>query len=207
MVRRFFYDTEFIDDGKTIDLLSIGVVAEDGTEYYAVVDDLELINRAHNHPWLRENVVPLLPVAGVWSSETDTVQWDQGHPDIGAVRSRTQIAADLQALFVPAGPWGAIGMGEPCELWAWFGAYDHVALAQLFGRMIDFPPGVPMFTHELVQRWEECGHPIRPAQAAGTQHNALADARWDRALWMVCESVRHVGGCRAGAQRSAPVTG
>jgi hypothetical protein len=130
--------------------------------------------------------VPFLPVAGVWSSETDTVQWDRGHPDIGAVRSRAQIAADLQALFVPPGPQGALGMGEPCELWAWFAAYDHVALAQLFGRMIDFPPGVPMFTHELVQRWEDCGCPPRPVQAAGSRHNALADARWDRAVWMAC---------------------
>lgn len=190
MARRLFYDTEFIDDGRTIDLLSIGVVAEDGSEYYAVVRDLELINRAHRHSWLRENVVPFLPVAGVWSSETDTVQWDRGHPDIGAVRSRTQIAADLQALFVPPDPQGALGMEEPCELWAWFGAYDHVALAQLFGPMVAFPPGVPMFTHELVQRWEDCGRPPRPVQASGTQHNAVADARWNRALWMVCESVR-----------------
>lgn len=184
-MRRFFYDTEFIDDGKTIDLLSIGVVGEDGTEYYAVVDDLELINRAHNRPWLRENVVPFLPVAGVWSSETDTVQWDQGHPDIGAVKSRTQIAADLVSVLLSE-PFGALGMGAPCELWAWFGAYDHVALAQLFGRMIDFPPGIPMFTHELVQRWEDVGRPNRPVQASGTQHNALADARWNRALWTVC---------------------
>lgn len=193
-MRRFFYDTEFIDDGRTIELLSIGVVAEDGTEYYAVVDDLELINRAHSHPWLRENVVPFLPVAGVWSSETDTVQWDQGHPDLGAVRSRAQIAADLRSILAPAGM-----LGGPCELWAWFGAYDHVVLAQLFGRMIDFPPGVPMFTHELVQRWEECGQPMRPAQASGTQHNALADARWNRALWLACDAARHYGSCRAGS--------
>lgn len=191
MVRRFFYDTEFIDDGKTIDLLSIGVVSEDGAEYYAVVNDLELINRAHNHPWLRQNVVPFLPVAGVWSSETDTVQWDQGHPDIGNVKPRAQIAADLRSIFVPDGWPGALGAA--CELWAWFGAYDHVALAQLFGRMVDFPPGVPMFTHELVQRWEDCGRPSGPIQATASQHNALADARWNRALWMVCESTRRTG--------------
>ena len=34
---RIFYDTEFLEDGKTIDLISIGMVAEDGREYYAVV--------------------------------------------------------------------------------------------------------------------------------------------------------------------------
>ena len=30
VVRRFFYDTEFIEDGTTIDLVSIGVVDETG---------------------------------------------------------------------------------------------------------------------------------------------------------------------------------
>lgn len=32
---RYFLDTEFIDDGLTISLISIGVVAEDGREFYA----------------------------------------------------------------------------------------------------------------------------------------------------------------------------
>ena len=27
---KFFYDTEFIEDGHTIDLVSIGIVREDG---------------------------------------------------------------------------------------------------------------------------------------------------------------------------------
>ena len=34
---KYFYDTEFIDDGHTINLISIGIVAEDGHEYYANV--------------------------------------------------------------------------------------------------------------------------------------------------------------------------
>jgi uncharacterized protein YjfI (DUF2170 family) len=33
---KYFYDTEFIDNGRIIDLISIGVVAEDGREYYAI---------------------------------------------------------------------------------------------------------------------------------------------------------------------------
>ena len=33
---RYFYDTEFIDNGRTIELISIGVAAEDGREYYAI---------------------------------------------------------------------------------------------------------------------------------------------------------------------------
>ena len=33
---RYYLDTEFIEDGKTIDLISIGLVSEDGREYYAI---------------------------------------------------------------------------------------------------------------------------------------------------------------------------
>ena len=32
---KIFFDTEFIEDGKTIDLLSIGAVRDDGETYYA----------------------------------------------------------------------------------------------------------------------------------------------------------------------------
>lgn len=38
---RYFYDTEFIEDGHTIELISIGVVAEDGREYYAVSTEFD----------------------------------------------------------------------------------------------------------------------------------------------------------------------
>lgn len=54
---RFWFDTEFIEDGKTIDLMSIGVVAEDGRTYYAESEECDL-SRAT--PWVKENVVPYL---------------------------------------------------------------------------------------------------------------------------------------------------
>ncbi len=31
---KYFIDSEFVDDGRTIDLISIGIVAEDGRELY-----------------------------------------------------------------------------------------------------------------------------------------------------------------------------
>ena len=38
---RFFIDTEFVEDGKTIDLISIGIVCEDGREFYAVSTEFD----------------------------------------------------------------------------------------------------------------------------------------------------------------------
>jgi hypothetical protein len=54
---RFWFDTEFIEDGRTIDLISIGMVSEDGRHYYAESAECDL-SRASQ--WVRENVFPQL---------------------------------------------------------------------------------------------------------------------------------------------------
>jgi hypothetical protein len=64
---RFWFDTEFIEDGKTIELLSIGVVSEDGRYFYA--EPLET-DRSRASAWVQENVFPglggpLLPRAEI----------------------------------------------------------------------------------------------------------------------------------------------
>jgi hypothetical protein len=57
------YDTEFLEDGHLIRPISIGLIRGDGTWYYAVVDDPDLITCALTFPWLAENVLPSLPLA------------------------------------------------------------------------------------------------------------------------------------------------
>lgn len=54
---RIFFDTEFIEDGRTIELISIGLVRADGAEYYAESSACDL-SRAS--AWVRENVLPHL---------------------------------------------------------------------------------------------------------------------------------------------------
>lgn len=165
---RFWYDTEFLEDGKTIELISIGIVAEDGSEYYAVNRDAPW-RRIKRHEWLMANVWPTLPR---YHGDARNVLGDGLNFDDPEFRRKEQIAEDV-ALFLrgPVEPWW------PVELWAWYGAYDHVALAQLWGRMIDLPAGIPMWTNDLRQEVERLGDPALPQQKAGTLHNALADAR------------------------------
>ncbi|NIH88077.1 polyadenylate-specific 3'-exoribonuclease AS [Amycolatopsis granulosa] len=158
---RFFYDTEFIEDGVTIDLVSIGVVDERGREFYAVSTDFD---PAKAGPWVRENVLPKLPSPG-----------DQ------AWRSRARIRADLLEFF--GRPHGGI------ELWAWYAAYDHVALAQLWGTMPELPRQLPRFTRDLRQRWEDVGKPKLPLPPADA-HDALADARFNLERWRIIDEVR-----------------
>jgi hypothetical protein len=68
---RYFYDTEFIEDGRTIELISIGVAAEDGREYYAVSTEFDP-ERAGS--WVRANVLPKLPppASQLWRSRRES---------------------------------------------------------------------------------------------------------------------------------------
>jgi hypothetical protein len=162
---RVWYDTEFIEDGKTIDLISIGMVAEDGREYYAVNRQLP-VRRIRKHRWLMANVVPSLPQPhGEWIFDMPK-SWLFNYAD-PCVKPRHLIAREVRD-FILAEP-------DP-QLWAWYGAYDHVVLCQLFGPMIDLPKGVPMWTNDLKQEAERLGSPRMPEQESG-EHNALADAR------------------------------
>lgn len=56
-VTRYFLDTEFIEDGETIKLLSVGVACEDGRMFYAETDDVDLESA---NDWVQANVLPHL---------------------------------------------------------------------------------------------------------------------------------------------------
>lgn len=62
---KFFFDTEFIEDGRAIDLLSIGIVSEDGREFYCEFD----VDTRHASLWVQENVLPHLGNGPVYSRE------------------------------------------------------------------------------------------------------------------------------------------
>jgi hypothetical protein len=167
---RIFYDTEFLEDGRTIELISIGMVADDGREYYAVSDAATrrpLNGLIRRHPWLMANVVPSLPRPhGDWIFDMPK-RWLFNYMD-ACVKPRAQIANEVRD-FILASP-------DP-ELWAWFAAYDHVVLAQLWGRMISMPKGIPMWTNDLKQEAGRLGNPSLPPMPGVTEHNALSDAR------------------------------
>lgn len=55
---KYFFDTEFSERPCTIDLISIGIVSEDGRELYCVSSEF---NEAECNEWVKENVIPLLP--------------------------------------------------------------------------------------------------------------------------------------------------
>ncbi|MEU6222271.1 3'-5' exoribonuclease [Streptomyces sp. NPDC047042] len=177
---KIFYDTEFIDDGHTIDLVSIGMVREDGAELYAVSSEFDVLKLQAN-PWLVENVWSSLPTFK--HPGTLRCHCGPGHLDLNSptVRPRAQIA-NLVEDFILTTP-------DP-QLWAYYSAYDHVALAQLFGPMINLPRGIPMQTDDLVTLAKLAGLTPKdlPKQTDG-HHNALADARHNRVVAQHIDSI------------------
>ena len=143
---RIWFDTEFYENGRTIELISIGLVREDNVAYYAETTQARML--CEESPWLMANVLPHL---------------------IGqsAVKHKQQMAEDI-VNFCGPGP----------EFWADYASYDWVVLCQIYGRMIDLPPGWPMFCRDVQQLKLTSPH-------AGTmrklirrdEHNALADAK------------------------------
>jgi hypothetical protein len=161
MARNYFYDTEFIEDGVTIDLVSIGVVDEHGREFYGVSTEFDPTKAI---PWVRRNVLDKLP-----------------GPADPAWRSRAQLRDDLLAFLTEP--------GEEFDLWAWYAAYDHVTLCQLWGAMPALPRPIPRFSKDLRQLWDDLGRPRLPG-AGSDQHDALADARQNLARWNAMASLR-----------------
>ncbi|MDQ3328390.1 MAG: 3'-5' exoribonuclease [Chloroflexota bacterium] len=149
---RYFLDTEFIDRGRMIDLISLGVVAEDGREFYRVSRDFDA---AAASDWVREHVLPRLEShdSGVWMT--------------GAA-----IRGGLRAF---------VGDDDDPTFWTWGGgAYDWFAVIGLFGGGDHLPDGWPYVTNDLDQWLHQMGltsDDPRLPEHAGVPHHALADAR------------------------------
>lgn len=154
---KYFLDTEFHEDGITIDLISIGIVAEDGREFYAINADCDYdrIWTLDSCAWLRENVMPQV----AYQSSVQPIS----HRAIG----------DRVLAFVDENP----------EFWGYYADYDWVAFCQLFGRMIDLPKHFPKYCRDIKQLLDNsadsCGR-LPQLQPCKDEHHALADARWNK---------------------------
>jgi hypothetical protein len=64
---RTWFDTEFHERGAAhpIELISIGMVSEEGGQLYLVSNEFDLA-AAEANPWLAENVLPHLPPDSLW---------------------------------------------------------------------------------------------------------------------------------------------
>jgi hypothetical protein len=204
---KYFIDCEFIEGfhkplfGKKrhfIDLISIGIVAEDGREYYAISTEF---NEKDADDWVKENVISKLPARYVSFPEdscgmyTRSLYWKSNErikDEIIKFISNPACISDLHAGLWPDMDEVAthnpnkFGVPQP-EIYAYYADYDWVVFCSLFGRMIDLPKGFPMYCKDLKQmmddreldgNWKQMACP-EPKE----EHNALEDARWNYNLY------------------------
>jgi len=160
---KYFYDTEFIEDGKTIDLISIGIISEDGRTLYCESSECDY---SKADEWVKNNVL-------VHLKHTKNELWNGSY---GTRKEIKQSILDFCDIYK---------YGKP-EFWAYYADYDHVALCQLFGKMIDLPKDWPMYTNDIKQLCVSMGNPRLPDQST-TEHNALNDAEWckEAYFWLI----------------------
>ena len=259
---KYFLDTEFVEGlqerplmlrsrlghwmiGKpkpTIDLMSIGIVAEDGREYYAISKDFNLKeawNRFQMEPdiynggmkkvyWLRENVLyPIFWHLYQWSYPAKSEEeygnlgnfsgWMErkgtGMKEFKKLlqeygKTNKEIASEIRDfVYLENRDFGGqMVLGkfipnkypEP-EFYAYYADYDWVVLCWLFGKMMDLPKGFPMYCKDLKQIFDQKEDWLRiptaknhmdlkqhthyPKQDPSKSHNAIEDARWNKALY------------------------
>lgn len=184
---KYFFDTEFIEGFKkplrwmptlgsfnrpyhSIQLISIGVVCEDGREYYAISKDF---NPNDADDWVRKNVLDKIQVE-LWRKQSGFFKY---HFDFGLKqllrmfgKSNKRIAEEIKDFISLRNTNHWLGYTEEFrkttdsdsligglndkykpEFYAYYADYDWVVFCSLFGRMIDLPKGFPMYCKDLKQ--------------------------------------------------------
>lgn len=146
---KIFFDTEFLSAPPELHLISVGMVNEEGGEFYGVRREAPWENIFEN-PWLSQNVVPHLPpnTSDVWMSD-DELKFNI-----------TKFC------------------GHSPEFWAYVAAYDWVALTSLYGQFSDLPESWPFYVNDIKWIMEQSNVKKLPPRTDGKEHDALADA-WE----------------------------
>lgn len=172
---KYFIDTEFIEGfhkplfGKKrhfIDLISIGIVAEDGRKFYQLSCEY---NYNDADEWVKENVILPLYLKTVSGDQRNRHTVETFHKFYGL--KNYQIADAVRKFVNPLleetplhdKDWNdhlnkfnvVASENRPIEFYAYYADYDWVVFCSLFGRMIDLPKGYPMYCNDLKQTMDE----------------------------------------------------
>lgn len=225
---KYFIDFEFIEGfhkpffGKKrhfIDLISVGVFAEDRRTYYAISNEFKASDA---NDWVKENVISKLPKRFVNFSDPSISPTQKFAA--GLWKSNKRIVEELMMFFYPEQSKQFKGSeaeflsrgkqygwaGDQPEFYGYFADYDWVLFCSLFGKMINLPKGFPMYCIDLKQTLDEVASKGRFPQShpptdlkdslsmlkqhrnypkQENEHNALADAKWNYDLYKFIQTL------------------
>ena len=170
---KVFFDTEFTGLHQNTTLVSIGLVSEDGKEFYA-----ELIDYDYKQidEWIGENVIKNLTlglIAENWFSTQDDQTLARGHTPF----IKNQLSKWLSQF-------------DSVEKWSDCLAYDWVLFCQLFGHAFNIPKNVYYIPFDIATMLKVMGidpdisrEEFAGIDGANKKHNALWDARVIKACY------------------------
>jgi len=216
---KYYLDTEFIEGfhkplfGKRrhhIDLISVAIVCEDGTQFYEISSEY---NYDDADEWVKKNVILPLYLETVHGDNRNRYEVHNFHKHYG--RTNKEIALDIMLYmwrdaysdwldpiseFISRGKKYGWHVDSPIEFYGYYCDYDWVLICSLFGRMIDLPHDFPMYCRDLKQTLDEkqviFGSieandikklPLYPKQS--NEHSALHDAKWNKQLHKFLEEL------------------
>jgi hypothetical protein len=140
-----------------------------------------MVNRdadlSNANPWVVENVL------------SPMVEYRPQYPDLAGGDSEPLHKIKKDLLF-----WTGQNNNVPekCEFYGYFADYDWVIFCWIFGRMIDLPKGYPYYCRDLKQMMDDMGLDSnwkdKRCPDPKDEHNALADAIWNKSLYEALES-------------------
>lgn len=205
---KYFLDTEFIEGfrkplfGKKqhfIDLISIGIIREDGSKLYHICNDY---NYNDASDWVKEKVILPLYKETVRGDERNRLTVKNFHKHKGLSRLALKgVILDYFHCWRDQHFWRAPG---GMEIYGYYADYDWVVFCSLFGTMMDLPKGFPMYCRDLKQIIDEKATKLIVEAPYSTdnlegalaaikrkatypkqenEHSALDDAKWNLALY------------------------
>ena len=215
---KYFIDTEFKEYFKqhkilnvpvgyptpTIDLISIGIVCEDGRHFYALNKECDL-KEIWKDEWLQENV--LLPFYKDYVHGDMRNHFPFSYSVIKGIfkrfgKTKIELTNEISQ-FVNNYNCST----KNIEFYGYYSDYDWVVFCQLFGRMLDLPKGFPMYCKDLKQTYDEINDKMFPIgklefsegkmsikqlsnyPKQDNEHNALDDAKWNYELYKFLKSL------------------
>lgn len=184
---RYFFDTEFNENVHPIELISLGIEADDGRQFYAInaayskhMEFTKNPGTRDDHPhlwscndWVKKHVIPIMHINPYEMPDGSnmTISTDEGIKN---------------ALI------GFVGNDQSPEFWAYYGAYDWFLLTRMFKSFDKMPPKWPQTSYDLHQYARHHGVHRHLPKKFEPAHNALVDARWTKAAFEAVRERAHV---------------
>lgn len=174
---KYFLDTEFIEKPGSIQLISLGLICEDGREYKAISNQYHYSDAS---VWVKKNVILPLYLSTVHGDQRNHNEAGYFHRVYGKPphQIRTELIEFCQ--------------GPDIQFYGYYADYDWVVFCWCFGTMMDLPKGFPMYCRDLKQMMDENNlgkeWKDRYCPEPENAHDALADAIWNRKLYFLLES-------------------